>query len=79
MHLLYKPWHTVHIRIGIRDTSPVKHDPSRNASYPLHGSVAGTGYSALLIVTACQLLAAGLVVTRLRWMPVLVVLLKRRV
>ena len=34
---------------------------------------------ALLIVTACQLLAAGLVVTRLRWMPALVVLLKRRV
>src|SRR6266702_7986197 len=30
---------------------------------------------ALLIVTACQLLAAGLVVTGLRWMPVLVVLL----
>ncbi len=30
---------------------------------------------ALLIVTACLLLAAGLVVTRLRWMPLLVVLL----
>lgn len=30
---------------------------------------------ALLIVTACQLVAAGLIATRIRWMPLLIVLL----